>query len=1454
MSERPLTLSDYTAEEETIQAITSGDISGESRDGKNDVAVVGAKGSGARTTIAGWLGVQEVFGVVQIDDSVLQTLVTPANTGSKITAKCIVCVCDASDTRVLRKLLDVGIASSSTGLGAETSLSNNINNPPNTSIKHPVSFKNIIAVLVDAPPQVTAWAVLAAPFDLKFVHVSAPISHNDVLSISALVRSIVESQSSQYSSPTVSQRTKRLSILRPRSSMRNLRASLPPPAQLKKKKYTKSSLSLFLNPSAISTQTQLDLLYSRFNPKTRGWLFSQISDWISKSGKENSRILWVTGIEGSGKSTACAALIQDLPKQVNNILTTWVFLRQDVRANAKDAINNLIYRLAQVWPDFSAVLTTCIEALDSTSSSCLSIPRQLRLLFTAPLLKLLSIIPYPPKIVCFVDGVNDIYPAEARREFIFSLKTELNVLPASVKFVFTSPYSEEMKGEIAHFDSVENIELAGPFHRRDLNKVHRSDIMSMLVPTVISNSSLTDEVLKVLRDDTLEDGEVNDELHDAAMTLTAKSDGIFLYSRFAFEAMKMEGLRYRNVSVGSRTIEAMPNSSFPDILMGFTSYLYRADCLTDYDTSVFRSIMGALPHFQKPISINGLASFLEIPSPIVRLTILRTSRLFDNTQADTVQIAHSCISRFFTSDACCDTRFRINRHEAELDFLLRCLKFVLTELRANPLNLEDPSAWINCEIPDLDACVRDKIPEHSRYSAEYFGWHLEASLSKGGVFSKDVQNGGGASLVDWRVMHAVQDLIGVFAAEKVLAWIEALSLMGVSDLEVAVATTLKRVRAFLVALKPSSSRISKLVGFLKRSSSRLIGSSSTTRTSPTPSFNSDDFKIVLPAFIESQLPSPSAPTLNLATTMNLLTDALKLMANFSIPITSAAFHIYTTAVPFSPAASQIQMQYQKSAQRAAFAAQGTSRRIPIVVRGVGSVWSSNLITWKCGNAGVKAVCGSACGRWIVCGGLDGIVRVFDVQNGHLYRTFEAHSGEVWNVSISSDSTRVVSGAADQLVKTWLISTGECIKSIGAKTFSVNSLALTKDTPAKIVTIVDLQTTSAVSVRDSLTNEAIWNFTGHQASKRVMCVSVSADASLTVSGGEDSTIRLWDMKTGLGIKTLEGHMGAIGCVCVSADSRWIVSGGLDDWTVRVWDVATGRCWQILEGHEDSVECVAILPDGKRIVSGSRDGTLRIWEMNTSDTPSTSGLSDDSLGHNNVTIRAIKISSNGLAVATAGIDGLIKIWSTESGRLLRNVELHSIRGAETFQDGVDRVAAAQVLSEDQYEYFKFNSSASGSDFESLNEISGAFGVEADMILVPGGARVSIDRIEIRKRRSGESGGLAMVKIDGKMMMLTKVQLDAIEAQIEAVRRGATSPQYYNSDDEEDGDGGKVDEYANSSFTIEESWHIDEDGWVWDKRGDGVRRFWLASDQRGDIASYHDRIVAIATVSGQVLIVHV
>src|SRR5205823_1391394 len=82
--------------------------------------------------------------------------------------------------------------------------------------------------------------------------------------------------------------------------------------------------------------------------------------------------------------------------------------------------------------------------------------------------------------------------------------------------------------------------------------------------------------------------------------------------------------------------------------------------------------------------------------------------------------------------------------------------------------------------------------------------------------------------------------------------------------------------------------------------------------------------------------------------------------------------------------------------------------------------------------------------------------------------------------------------------------------------------------------------------------------------------------LVLTGGEDSTVRLWDAATGQCLRTSRAHR-RVSSLDASPDGRFFLVG-LQAGTVELWGLAGGTLWSF-QSDVWNARAVAFHPDGR-----------------------------------------------------------------------------------------------------------------------------------------------------------------------------------------------------------------------------------------------------------------------------------
>ncbi|ODV97059.1 hypothetical protein PACTADRAFT_74634 [Pachysolen tannophilus NRRL Y-2460] len=160
------------------------------------------------------------------------------------------------------------------------------------------------------------------------------------------------------------------------------------------------------------------------------------------------------------------------------------------------------------------------------------------------------------------------------------------------------------------------------------------------------------------------------------------------------------------------------------------------------------------------------------------------------------------------------------------------------------------------------------------------------------------------------------------------------------------------------------------------------------------------------------------------------------------------------------------------------------------------------------------------------------------------------------------------------------------------------------------------------------------FNGHEDG--ITCLQFNNDVLIT--GSYDTTVKIWNIKTGELLRTLSGH--SKGVRTLAFDDQKLITGGLDS-TIKVWNYHTGQCISTYRGHEDSVVSVDFY--NTTIASGSADKTVKVWHVDSRTCYTLRGHTD--------WVNSVKIHHKSNTIFSASDDTTVRMWDLKSNECLR-----------------------------------------------------------------------------------------------------------------------------------------------------------------------------------------------------------
>jgi hypothetical protein len=194
---------------------------------------------------------------------------------------------------------------------------------------------------------------------------------------------------------------------------------------------------------------------------------------------------------------------------------------------------------------------------------------------------------------------------------------------------------------------------------------------------------------------------------------------------------------------------------------------------------------------------------------------------------------------------------------------------------------------------------------------------------------------------------------------------------------------------------------------------------------------------------------------------------------------------------------------------------------------------------------VDALAFSSDGKWLLSGGADGKVNLWDIGSGASNRNIAREMKRIRAAALSEFGERAYWGGDEGRVHAWDVANDRNIDLPNGPSDTITSLVLSPD------------------------------------DRFLYCTA------------KDRSIWQWDLKDSNKAPRREKLGAEATCLAVSPDGRFLLSG--EERKINVWDARTGKYLHTIGGKYDLVFSLAFSADGKQVISGHERGVLILWPI-------------------------------------------------------------------------------------------------------------------------------------------------------------------------------------------------------------------------------------------------------------------
>ncbi|GBG29146.1 Guanine nucleotide-binding protein subunit beta-1 [Hondaea fermentalgiana] len=192
-------------------------------------------------------------------------------------------------------------------------------------------------------------------------------------------------------------------------------------------------------------------------------------------------------------------------------------------------------------------------------------------------------------------------------------------------------------------------------------------------------------------------------------------------------------------------------------------------------------------------------------------------------------------------------------------------------------------------------------------------------------------------------------------------------------------------------------------------------------------------------------------------------------------------------------------------------------------------------------------------RYVVTGGENGEVRVWEMRMRQLVSHLKEHTRAVTRIVLFDDDVHAISCSRDKSFLCWDLREDKRISAHTQRMGGINDISMNHDQTV-VITMGQERTISFWDLRESSPIATIATQQQGMHEDEATCIAISHGGDLFATGGMDKVVKLWAMVAGAPVllQTHVGHTGEVSAISFTQDDRQLVSVGLDG-AIFIWNV-------------------------------------------------------------------------------------------------------------------------------------------------------------------------------------------------------------------------------------------------------------------------------------------------------------